>query len=107
MLECIGEVTYRLELPSNSSVHPVFHVSRPKKYVGFDSQVSPVLPLIDSHGCFREEPKAIIERRMTTMDNKPFIELLVKWCGLDEENSTWEPVEQLRAHYPNLVGKVF
>lgn len=66
-----------------------------------------MLPLVDSHGNFKVELEAILDRRMTIVDNKPFIELLVKWCGMDEENSTWEPVEQLGTHYPDLVGKVF
>ncbi|KAF5480773.1 hypothetical protein F2P56_001489 [Juglans regia] len=107
VLECIGEVAYKLELPPNSSVHPIFHVSRLKKYVGPNSQISPVLPLVDSHGIFKMELEAILDRRMTVVDNRPFIELLVKWRGVTKENSTWEPVEQLRAHYPDLVGKVF
>ncbi|KAF5475692.1 hypothetical protein F2P56_007468 [Juglans regia] len=42
---------------------------------------------------------------MTAVNNKPFIELLVKCRGMDEVNSTWEPIEQLRIHYPDLVGK--
>ncbi|XP_041011473.1 leucine-rich repeat receptor-like protein kinase PXL1 [Juglans microcarpa x Juglans regia] len=101
-----SQVAYRLELPPSSSIHPVFHVSRLKKYVGSDSQISPMLPLVNSHGNFKVEPEAILDRRMTARDNKPFIELLVKWRGMDEESSTWEPVEQLRTHYPDLVGKL-
>lgn len=37
ILECIGEVTYRLELPPSSLVHPLFHVLRLKKYIGPNS----------------------------------------------------------------------
>lgn len=40
VLEHIGEVAYRLELPLNSSVHSVFHVSKSKKHVGSDAKIT-------------------------------------------------------------------
>ena len=33
------------------------------------------------------------------------VDLLVKWCGHDDDNNTWEPLEQLVADVPVLVGK--
>jgi hypothetical protein len=44
VLQHVGSVVYRLELPPASSVHPMFHVSQLKKAVGAGVQVSSLLP---------------------------------------------------------------
>ena len=43
ILQKMGLVTYRLELPGTTRIHPVFHVSLLKKEVGSQA-VSPYIP---------------------------------------------------------------
>jgi hypothetical protein len=47
IIQKVGSVAYRLELPSSSGIHPVFHVSLLNKVVGKSQNVSSMLPSED------------------------------------------------------------
>nr|GEW79054.1 hypothetical protein [Tanacetum cinerariifolium] len=57
------EVSYRLELPNSSQIHPVFHISQLKKCHGKDHSVG-VLPQLREDGLLENKPMAILERRI-------------------------------------------
>ena len=56
VLQKIGSMAYKLELPSSSCIHLVFHVSCLKKVIGEKIPVQAMLPELDEEGKFILEP---------------------------------------------------
>ena len=63
MLQKIGTMAYKFELPVASRVHSVFHVSCLKKVIGNKLPVQTILPVLDEEGKIILEPEVIIETR--------------------------------------------
>jgi hypothetical protein len=58
----IGIVAYKLELPSSTKLHPVFHVSCLKPFHGTFVSIEPSLPVLPQ-GELQPLPKAILDSR--------------------------------------------
>ncbi|CAH1431606.1 unnamed protein product [Lactuca virosa] len=85
-MERIGKVTYRLELPPESHIHPVFHVSllRPCYRNLAPSTLSLPTSFIDDLPVL--EPESVLDQRI--VNNTPHV--LVKWKNRDISKATWE-----------------
>ena len=99
-------VAYRLDLPSESKIHTVFHVSCLKEKLGQRHQLVVTLPPTNKEGIVRPEPEEILRRKMTQKKGKAVIDVLVKWRGLAEEEASWVAYADLTKEFPDLVGKV-
>ena len=78
ILERIGQVAYRLELPATSRIHPVFHVSKLKEQLGARISSQPQLPItIGEQEELGARPLAVLDRRVRR--NKT--EVLIHWQG--------------------------
>jgi hypothetical protein len=102
----IGEVAYKLDLPMDSKIHLVFHVSCVKKQVGQRCVLLPSLPPVDSHGEIQPEPEKILQRQVQKVNNQALAEVLIKWKGSIVDNATWEDFWALRSRFSHLVDKV-
>jgi hypothetical protein len=64
VLQRIGSMAYKLELPPSSHVHLVFHVSCLKKVIDDKILVQTVSPEINQEGKIILKPETIIETRI-------------------------------------------
>jgi hypothetical protein len=90
VLQKIGTMAYKLELPASSQAHPIFHVSCLKKVIGDKILIQTILPKLDEEGKIILDPKAITDTRIRQPRNRSISEYLIKWRKLPAEDSTWE-----------------
>jgi hypothetical protein len=50
VLKCVGQISYQLDFPSHSKLHPFFHVSCLKKVIGTKCQIQTNLPKLAEEG---------------------------------------------------------
>jgi hypothetical protein len=90
VLERIGEVTYKLELPQGSIVHLVYHVSLLKKQWGSNSASSTILPEVP-----QDIPQLVPQAVLDVKGKDKKREVLVHWCGHNPTDATWENVNNM------------
>ena len=101
VLEKIGAVGYRLDLPPGAKVHSVFHVSQLKLHKGPVGALTPLSMLTDE-GVLAKEPLAILDRRIGKRQGKAVTEVLVQWRNTFPEDATWEALPHLMLQYPHF-----
>ena len=77
VLEKIGPLAYKLDLPPNSRVHPVFHVSQLKPFMPDYTLVFAELPRVQDLSASMAEPVKILERRMMKHGDAPVVRLKI------------------------------
>jgi transposase InsO family protein len=100
VLQRVGKVAYKLQLPSTSTVHPVVHVSQLKRSVG-DRPVGVVLPNDLEH---LQVPLQAIDRRVVVRGGKSVPQVLIQWSNSDAALATWEDEEDLRDRFPEAAA---
>ena len=98
VIDKIGSVAYKLQLPPTAAIHDVFHVSQLKKAVSSSAQVSPSPPdPTDS----LQVPERILSKRMVSKGVRSVQQALIKWSSWPDSMATWEDLEALRQRFPS------
>ncbi|GJV91535.1 putative reverse transcriptase domain-containing protein [Tanacetum coccineum] len=104
VLEKIGSVAYKLELPQElSRVHNTFHVSNLKKCYSDEPLAVPLEGLhIDDKLQFVEEPVEIMEREIKRLKQSRIPLVKVRWNSRRGPEFTWEREDSFKKKYPHL-----
>lgn len=99
VIDKIGKLAYKLELPADSKIHPVFHVSQLMPFTPNYTPVFSELPRPPDLAGHDDEPVEILERRMVKRGNSTLVQVKVRW-RYDETATTWEDYDTLRRRFP-------
>lgn len=100
ILQHIGAMAYKLQLPDDSRIHPVFHVSQLKPFTPDYSPVFSEIPRAPDHTAAPLQPIAILDRRLVEKGSSSTVQVRVQWSSLSPESATWEDYNVLRHRYP-------
>lgn len=104
VLEKIGLVAYRLQLPQGARIHDVFHVSLLCPFVeGAESQVAAELPEDFVEGRPVVQPVRILDRRIALQQGRPLEQVLVEWPERSPVGVSWEPAKWIRHKFPTIL----
>ncbi|WMV24276.1 hypothetical protein MTR67_017661 [Solanum verrucosum] len=100
----IDKVAYELELPQELvAVHPVFHVSMLKKFMGDPSLIIPTEDIgIKDSLSYEDIPVHILDRQVRKLRTKEVASVKVLWKNQFVEEATWEAKEDMKKRYPHL-----
>ena len=100
IVERIGKVAYRLKLPAEAKIHPTFHVSQLKQAVGDTQDTLPLPPQLNKEGELVVEPEGVLATRENAGNGQK--EVLIKWQGLPDHESSWEWVQAFKKRFPSF-----
>ncbi|CAA0811003.1 Unknown protein [Striga hermonthica] len=105
MKEKIGEVAYRLELPVESQIHPVMHVSQLKMSLSDDHEAHTRLPTLNGDGQIIVQPRRALKYPRIKRPRRFHWEVLVEWEDLPAEEATWKNMQDIRCILKNAYNR--
>jgi len=104
ILERIGKVAYKLDLPQElNNVHPTFHVSNLKKCIADEGLQVPLDDIqINESLHFVEKPVEVVDRGVKQLRRSRIPIVKIRWEGKRGAEFTWELESDMKAKYPHL-----
>ena len=106
VVQKVGEVSYKLDLPTGSQIYPVFHVSNLKARLGAHMVPRPSLPIVTDDQILTPELVVVLDSMSHQLRSRLITQVLVPWQGESKDDATWESLFELQQKFPHLVGKV-
>jgi hypothetical protein len=101
VLQRIGKVGYKLDLPAHSQIHDVVHVSQLKKHMFAEALVSPDILVIKPDT--ELIPAGWLTHKLVQKGGTTTRRVLVRWHGLPVSLATWECYDELKRIHPSTV----
>ena len=95
ILERIGKVAYKLDLPPSMNIHPVFHVSLLTPHKPRPSDMAAPQDWDPDDEAEDGSPVYEVENILDQQGEGPSARYLVKWKGFSDADATWEPLSHL------------
>ena len=98
----VGSVAYKLQLPSISKIHHIFHIFQLRKHVGQQPYQATLLE-IDDQGLLAAEPIGVLDKKFGKRGNHAMVYLLIQWSTRSKEDATWEVYTGIEKRFPQFV----
>jgi hypothetical protein len=98
---CINPVAYEVDLPQESKVHPVFHVSQLRKVMKPGMPTSRLLPISTD---VLPAPVKILARRWHQTPVGRREQVQVQWHHSSDQDVTWEDKLELQQQFPAALA---
>ncbi|GAU47333.1 hypothetical protein TSUD_101210 [Trifolium subterraneum] len=98
----VGDVAYKLQLPKNAKIHPVFHVSQLKPFKGVAQEQYLPLPLTMTEIGPIVQPIDVLQARTIIQGLQKVHQVLIQWDQYSAAEATWEDVTTVKDKFPSL-----
>ncbi|XP_020147480.1 uncharacterized protein [Aegilops tauschii subsp. strangulata] len=99
IIDKINEVAYKLQLPPQATVHPVFHVSLPRQALLPGTSAETHLPhCLDDLAV----PEAVLQTRWRKYIDGVREQVKIQWSASSNLGITWEDKASLMARFPHV-----
>jgi hypothetical protein len=102
ILQRVGPVADKLQLPPTSHIHHVVHVSQMKKAIPPNTQVNSDAGISCLLLGSQVEPLKIVHQKMCKVGNKLAPMVQVQWSKLPASWMTWEHWNAVKPHLPDV-----
>jgi hypothetical protein len=99
--KCINPVAYEVQLPPETKIHPVFHVSQLRKVLKQGMHASSSLPKLSDD---IPRPVNILEHRWRHTPSGRREQVQVQWPPDSAKDLTWEDKLQLQHQFPEILA---